>query len=280
MQAYIAANNDDPILWELCKTSALTLTEKRADEDAIEKHRNETEAEQDRFKKSSGITRIKPTVTAAGAGAIVMDESRNDVPSSSDNRAAAIMSMIAPTATMTPTTTQPEKRQRGGWWRRAVSSSTEAKEKSFTPSWVLAGKGAARQKSYTSNLALASNESSGIVVESPTTTALQPKQTTEAREDVEQGENIADNWSLSESIGKLMNDTRQHRVVYRHFGPKPMQSLKVEQTGDMPTPEHEDHVVVKIMVSMEINVLGSISHEEFMFQKLIHFNTHAHRHRL
>jgi hypothetical protein len=248
MQTNLVDSDDDPILWELCKTSALMLTEKaKPVEDVIEKHRKDTEAEQDRFKKSGAITRIEPTVTTAA----MMDESRNDVPSAGDNRAAARMSIITPaTRATTMLTTRaplaPEKRHRGGWWRRASSYSGETREKSFAPPWVTSGKGGARH-----NAANASNDSSGVVVGETLATTDVPPKTLEAREDVEhEEENVADNWSLSESIGKIMNDTRQHKVVYRRFGPKPMQSLKVEQTGDMPIPEHDDHVVVKIMVSV------------------------------
>jgi hypothetical protein len=277
---FVADDDDDPILWELCKTSAMMLTEKgktrRGDVDAIEKHRTETEAEQDRFKKKKSSSS-----RSGGGGGNIMNrikhaannnsnnnnaESRNDVPSSSDSRAAIMSFMPAATSTTpgaTSATQEHEKRQRGGgWWRRGASTSSgETRDKPFSPPAWVTGKGGGGGKHYngkggdTSNAAPASHDSSGIVVGTPATprSSLMPKTAAEARQDAEPaaaGVENADNWSLSESLGKLMNDTRQQKVVYRHFGPNPMQSLKVEQTGDMPIPEHDDHVVVKIMVSL------------------------------
>jgi hypothetical protein len=280
------AYDDDPILWELCKTSAsLMLTEKgktrRSSQDAIEKHRNDTEAEQDRFnnkkKKSSSksmsgniINRIRPAVNNNN-DTTMMEESRNDVSSSSESR-AMINSIIPTTSSPTTPTTQREKvRQRGGggggWWRRGVSTSsgdnTRDKSSFAPPSWVTGGKCGIGGR-HSSNAVLVSNESSGKVVHTPSTatvTCVAARSKTaavvvEARDGIEQpqaavgGIENNDNWSLSESLGKLMNDTRQQKVVYRHFGAtNPLQSLKVERTGDMPIPEHDDHVVVKIMVS-------------------------------
>lgn len=67
-----------------------------------------------------------------------------------------------------------------------------------------------------------------------------------------------DNWSMTESVTKIINDSTQRTATYRQFGGSPLDLIKVEETSTVPAPSAPDRVVVKVSVRMDQGVLPDL----------------------
>ena len=60
---------------------------------------------------------------------------------------------------------------------------------------------------------------------------------------------VTENWSMPDSLSKIINDSAQRTATYRKFGGDPLETIQVEETKNAPVPSSPYHIVVKIAVS-------------------------------